>query len=114
MKPPRRRGSPALQSLAISASAHLHIVAGVEGLQVELARGLGGPQAQVDGVAGVEAGDGVVVRHRHHLLAGVPLEHLRVAMQSTDENMMGHYGWRTAPKGGKRARQSASQRHSVT
>lgn len=35
----------------------------VEGLQIELARWLGGPQAQVDAVAGVEAGDRVVVCH---------------------------------------------------
>lgn len=35
----------------------------VEGLQIKLARWLGGPQAQVDAIAGVEAGDRVVVCH---------------------------------------------------
>ena len=57
-------------------SAHLHIVAGVEGLQVKLAVGLGGPQAQVDGVVGAKAGDGVVIGHRRHRLTRVPAEHL--------------------------------------
>mmetsp|Transcript_1099 Transcript_1099/g.3058 ORF Transcript_1099/g.3058 Transcript_1099/m.3058 type:complete len:928 (+) Transcript_1099:706-3489(+) len=53
-----------------------HVVAGVERLQVKLLGGLGRPQPQVDAVARAKPGDGVVVRDRGHLLAGVPLEHL--------------------------------------
>lgn len=41
---------------------HLHVVARVERLQVELGARLGGPQAQVDAVARRKAGHGVVVR----------------------------------------------------
>jgi hypothetical protein len=47
--------------------AHLHVVSCVEGLQVKLPAGLGRPQTQVDAVARLEAGDGVVVRHSSHL-----------------------------------------------
>jgi len=56
--------------------SHLHVVAGVECLQVELAVGLGGPQAQVDGVVGAKARDGIVIGHGSHCLAGIPAEHL--------------------------------------
>lgn len=45
----------------------LHVVSCVEGLQVELAVGLGSPEPQVDGVVGVVARNGVVIGHGCHL-----------------------------------------------
>ena len=50
----------------------LHVVARVEGRQVELRGRRGFPQAKVDGVVRVEPGDRVVVRHRTDLLAAGP------------------------------------------
>ena len=69
MSPALRRPLPHQWSRAPrnSIQPHLHIVAGVEGLQVKLPVRLGGPQAQVDGVVGLEAWDGVVVRHSSDL-----------------------------------------------
>lgn len=49
--------------------AHLHIVTSVEGLQIKLPVRLGSPKAQVDGVVGLKAWDGVVIRHSRHLHA---------------------------------------------
>lgn len=61
---------------ALPAQDGLNIVARVEGLQVEASDWLGGPEAEVDRVGRVVAWDGVVVRHRHHLLLRVPLPDL--------------------------------------
>lgn len=55
------------QSYKVSREKHLHIVTGVERLQVKLLAGLSRPQAQVDGVVRLEPRDGVVVRDRRHL-----------------------------------------------
>ena len=54
-------------TMADHARPHLNIVTGVEGLQVKLLPGLGGPQAQVDCVVGLEPWDGVVVGDSRHL-----------------------------------------------
>mmetsp|Transcript_40127 Transcript_40127/g.103876 ORF Transcript_40127/g.103876 Transcript_40127/m.103876 type:complete len:708 (-) Transcript_40127:720-2843(-) len=58
----------------------LDVVTGVEGLQVKLARRLGGPEAQIDGVVGGKAGDGVVIRDGRDGFAGVPLEDLAAVL----------------------------------
>eukprot|EP00983_Pelagomonas_calceolata_P032112 1008301-Pelagomonas_calceolata.AAC.11 len=55
-----------------SRTSHTHTLfskkrTSVKCLQVKLSGGLGRPQAQVDAIAGVEAGDGVVVGHSSHL-----------------------------------------------
>lgn len=47
--------------------ADLDIITSVEGFQVKLLPWLGGPQAQVDCVVGLEARDGVVICDGSHL-----------------------------------------------
>ena len=61
----------------ISKEWHLDVVASVEGLEVKLLVRLGGPQAQVDGVARLEARHWVVVCDRGHPLPRVPPAHRR-------------------------------------
>lgn len=48
-------------------NAHLNVITGVEGLQIELCVGLGSPETQVDGVVGAIPWDWVVVCHCRHL-----------------------------------------------
>ena len=46
---------------------YLHIVTGIERLQIKFSVWLCSPKAQVDGVVGVEAWDGVVISDSCHL-----------------------------------------------
>ena len=53
---------------------HLNIVAGVESLKIKLLPGLGGPEAQIDCVVGLETWNGVVIGNGCHLHAHGPLQ----------------------------------------
>lgn len=65
-------GGDGLRALLLQDGAD--IVARIEGLQVELSRGLGAPQAQVVAVGALPPRNGRVVRHRDDLFSRVPAE----------------------------------------